>query len=133
MPEPHDLVRRLLDTEGIARVVPRLPPEVLHRVIDRCGLDDCVDLVALATPRQLERVFDLDLWRAPVPGADEALDAARFGQWIEVLLQSGPATAGDKLAGIDREVVVGGLMEHIRVFDAAVTESYTMLDGTEIE
>jgi hypothetical protein len=133
MDEPRDLVRRLLDTEGIARVVPRLPPEVLHRVIDRCGLDDCVDLVALATPRQLEGVFDLDLWRAPAPGADEALDATRFGQWVEVLLQSGAATAGDKLAGIDRDLVVGGLMEHVRVFDAAVTESYTMLDGTEIE
>jgi Family of unknown function (DUF6178) len=133
MTPPTELVKRLLDTEGIARVVPRLAPEVLHRVIERCGLDDCVELVALATPRQLDRVLDLDLWRAPVPGADESLDAARFGHWIEVLLQSGPAIAGDKLAGMDRGLVVGGLMEHVRVFDGAVTESYTMLHGEEIQ
>jgi hypothetical protein len=33
----------------------------------------------LATPRQLERVFDLDLWRVDQPGADEHFDAGRFG------------------------------------------------------
>ena len=58
------LLDRILDTPHLAQVVPRLQPELLHRVIQTCGLEDCGELVALATPEQLARIFDLDLWRA---------------------------------------------------------------------
>src|SRR5262249_53018060 len=78
----HDhrpLLERILDTPHLPQVVPRLKPELLHRLIERCGLEDCGELVALATPDQLSRVFDLDLWRAGQPGLDEQFDAERFG------------------------------------------------------
>src|SRR5262245_58393030 len=70
-PESRGLLERILETPHLAHVVPRLPPELLHRVIQTCGLEDCADLVALATPEQLVRVFDLDLWRSARPGLDE--------------------------------------------------------------
>src|SRR5215813_9775086 len=94
------VLTRILDTPHLAHVVPRLQPELLHRVIQRCGLEDCGDLVALATPHQLMRVFDLDLWRA-APGVDEQLDADRFGLWLEVLLEAGADVAAEKLIGLD--------------------------------
>ena len=126
------LVRRLLETPDIARAVPRLPAEVLHRVIERCGLDACADIVALTTPRQLERLLDMDLWRAPVPGADETLDAARFGEWLEVLLDLDPDVAVDRLAAMDLDLVVGGLANHIAVYDGGAVAAYIMLDGEEM-
>ena len=132
MADEQHFVTRLLNTPDIARVVPRLAPEVLYRVIERCGLEDCVDLVALATPRQLERVLDFDLWRAPVAGADEAFDAGRFGLWLEVLAQSGAAAAADQLAAMDVELVVDGLAAHVAVFDAAAVAPFTSLDGEQI-
>ena len=89
MPDPRRLLDRILDAPHLARVVPQLPPQVLHRVIQHCGLEDCGELVALLTPEQLARVFDLDLWRAAQPGMDEQFDADRFGVWIEVLVESG--------------------------------------------
>ena len=70
VPNGQGLLARILDTPHLAQVVPRLKPEVLHRVIQTCGLEDCGDLVAMATPRQLEAVFDLDLWRPPRPRPD---------------------------------------------------------------
>ena len=133
MQEPRQLVVRLLDTSDIERVVPRLPPEVLHRLIDRCGLETCAEVVALATPRQLQRLLDLDLWRAPVPGADERLDVARFGDWIEILLELGPATAADRLAAMDFDLVVGGVAAHVRVFDAGAVSAYVSLDGERMD
>src|SRR5712692_4499652 len=81
--DPRPLLDRILSTPRLAHVVPRLPPEVLHRVIQKCGLEDCGELVALATPSQLARVFDLDLWRTGQPGMDEQFDADRFGVWLE--------------------------------------------------
>jgi hypothetical protein len=131
MQEPRQLVVRLLDTPDIARVVPRLVPEVLHRLIERCGLEACADVVALATPRQLQRLLDIDLWRAAAPGGDETLDAARFGEWLEVLLELG-AGGGDRLAAMDFNLVVGGLAAHVRVFDGAAVSGYTTLDGEQV-
>ena len=42
-----------------------------------------------ATPEQLTSVLDLDLWRHAQPGRDEQFDADRFGEWLEVLVDTG--------------------------------------------
>src|SRR5262249_21297375 len=105
----------------------------LHRVIDRCGLEDCVELVALATPRQLERVLDTDLWRARTPGADETFDADRFGVWLDVLLQTGVQAPGDQPSAEGPRLIVDGLAAHVRVFDGGTVMSYEMLDGVEVK
>jgi len=130
-PAPKPLLARILDTPNLARAVPQLQPELLHRLIDQCGLEDCAELVALATPAQLSAVFDLDLWSSRQPGEEERFDADRFGVWLEVLLESGAPFAAGKLAAIDPGLVVTALAEHIRVFDAAaITPMFE--DGQEI-
>ena len=126
------LLDRLLDTPHLAQAIPRLPPELLHRVIQACGLEDSADVVALATPEQLAQVFDLDLWRAPTAGVDEELDPDRFGVWLEVLMQSGVAVAAQKLAGIDLDLVVTGLAQHLAVYDRGAVSPYTTTDGHDV-
>src|SRR6185295_4752458 len=113
------LLDRILETPHLAQVVPRLAPEMLHQVIQTCGLEDCSEIVALATSDQLARVFDLDLWRADLPGHDEQFDADRFGVWLEVLLEAGAAIAAQKLAAIDIDLVIAALAQHLRVYDRA--------------
>src|SRR5215813_1990951 len=83
------VLERILDTPHLEHVVPKLQPELLHRVIQSCGLEDCGELVMLTTPDQLTRIFDLDLWRPAQPGMDEQFDADRFGVWLEVLAELG--------------------------------------------
>ena len=128
-----NLLTRILETPNLAHVVPRLPPAILHRVVETCGLEDCGELVALATPEQLSAVFDLDLWRSDQPGADESFDAARFGLWLEVLAESGADFAAQKLAQIDASLVVAALAGHIAVFDPAVFSSPSSdVDGLDV-
>jgi hypothetical protein len=126
------LLDRLLDTPHLAQAIPRLQPELLHRVIQVCGLEDCADIVALATPEQLATVLDLDLWRARTAGFDEALDPDRFGMWLEVLMQSGAAVAAQKLAGLDLNLVVTCFAQHLAVYDRAAVSPYTTTDGHEM-
>ena len=126
------LLDRILDTPQLAQVVPRLPPELLHRVIERCGLEDCGELVALATPAQVARVLDLDLWRSPDAGLDEQFDADRFGVWIEVLVEQGADVAARTVAGLDADLVAAGLAQHVRIFHIATLDGYVTTDGTEI-
>ena len=127
------LLDRILGTPHLAQVVTRLQPELLHRVIQHCGLEDCAELVALVTPGQLARIFDLDLWRPSQPGLDEQFDAERFGVWIEVLLESGAAVAAEKLAAMDLDLVIAGLAQHALVFDLATVTPYVTTDGEEFE
>ncbi|HEY6330049.1 MAG TPA: DUF6178 family protein [Blastocatellia bacterium] len=127
------LLARILDTPGLEKVVPGLQPDLLHRVILNCGLEDCGELMALATSEQLERIFDLDLWRASQPGTDEQFDPDRFGLWIDVLVQAGVEVAAEKLAGMNVEVVVTGLARHVRVYDCAAITPYQTLDGEWID
>jgi hypothetical protein len=87
--------------------------------------------VALATPEQLARIFDLDLWGSAQPGLDEQFDADRFGVWLEVLVESGAPLAAQKLAEMDVDLVIGGLAQHARVFDRGVLTRYTTTDGKE--
>jgi hypothetical protein len=127
------LLDRILNTPSLEHVVPRLRPDLLHRVIQTCGLEDCGELVALATPEQLTRVFDLDLWRAAKAGLDEQFDADRFGVWLEVLAEFCAATAAQKLAGMDVDLVVTGLAQHMLVYDRAAVTPYKTLDGERME
>jgi hypothetical protein len=118
-PDSRPLLDRILDTPQLAHVVPHLQPDVLHRIIQTCGLEECGELVALATPGQLASIFDLDLWRADQPGLDEQFDADRFGLWLEVLVESDAAVAAQTIAEMDVDLVIAALAQHMRVFDPA--------------
>ena len=123
------MLERILETPQLAQAIARLQPELLHQVIERCGLEDCAELVMLRTPEPLTRILDLDLWRAASPGHGEPFDPSRFGVWLEVLMEAGARRAADKLAEIDADLVVAGLAAHVRVFDTAAVTPYTTLDG----
>jgi hypothetical protein len=126
------LLARLLTTPDLSQVVPHLPPDVLHRVIQVCGLEDSGEIVALLTPPQLSRILDVDVWRGRTPGADEQFDVDRFGVWLDVLVQSGTAVAAEKLTGLDIELVVAGFTRLVAVFDHGAVSSFTTLDGEQV-
>jgi hypothetical protein len=126
------LLNRLLKSADLPKIVPRLQPHVLHRAIQTWGLEDCADVVALATPNQLTHVLDSDIWRVRAHGADEELDPERFGLWISVLMQAGAEVAAEKLIGLDIELVIAGLTDHVRVFEDAAVSEYTTLDGLHV-
>lgn len=129
MAKTRPLLDRLLQTPDLATIVPRLQPEILHRVIQSCGLEDCAEFVALATPDQLTRILDADLWRTRTPGGGEAFDVDRFGTWIAVLMESGAAIAAETLLGLDIDLAIAGFARHAAVFDGAAISPYTTLDG----
>jgi hypothetical protein len=114
---PRRLLARLLDAPDLPQTIQRLAPEVLHGLVEVCGLEACTDIVAHATPAQLMRVFDLDLWRSEEPGKDESFDADRFVLWLEVLAETSVPLAAEKLAGFDFDFVTAALTRHFMVLD----------------
>lgn len=114
-----DQLARLVESPNLPALVPGLPPETVHLLIRRRGLDACADIVAAATPEQLIAVLDIDLWQPARAGQDAELDADRFGEWLELLEQAGDGEAARILASLERDVVIAGLSRHIKVFDPA--------------
>jgi hypothetical protein len=112
---PRTLLERILDQPDLLRAVQALPPASLLRLIDRVGLEDAGEVVALMTVDQLRRVFDEDLWRSGRPGEDERFDPARFTLWLEVMLEAGERFAADKLAELPEDLVELALQHHILV------------------
>jgi hypothetical protein len=104
------LLSRILDQPQLVKAVQALPPRALLGLIDHVGLEDAGEIVSMATVAQLERMFDEDLWRSAKPGEDERFDPARFGLWLEVMLEAGPAFAADRLAEMNEDLV--GLALH---------------------
>lgn len=120
---------RLLEAPFLARVVPHLPPETLHQLITHSGLEACGELVAAATPAQLNSLLDLDLWRHDRPGrSDERFDVERFGEWVEMLVDTDPSLAARTVAVLDKDVVVAGLSRYVRVFDPGIFEPIAQSD-----
>jgi hypothetical protein len=113
------LLERLLDTPNLPQVIRDLDPHILQRLVHVVGLEDCGEIVSLATPAQLMRVFDVDLWRSDRPGDAEGFDADRFGLWLEVLVESGASNAALKVAGLDVDFVTAAMVEHVVVIDQA--------------
>src|SRR5262245_11364345 len=116
---------RLLDTPFLARIVPHLAPETLHQLIQYRGLDACGELVTSATPAQLTSLLDLDLWRHARPGRpgiDVEFDVHRFGEWLEVLVDTGDSVAARTVAALDKHLVIVGLSRYLRVFDPGTFE-----------
>jgi hypothetical protein len=116
---------RFLDAPFLARLVPHLAPETLHQLIRYRGLDACGELVTSATPAQLNSLLDLDLWRHAQPGGpggDVEFDVDRFGEWLEVLVDTGDSVAARTVAALDKQLVIVGLSRYLRVFDPGTFE-----------
>ena len=128
----HQLAR-LLDTRFLERVVPHLAPETLHRLIQYRGLDACGELVTAATPAQLTSLLDLDLWRHAQPGRDEQFDVERFGEWLEVLVDSGDSVAARTVAAFDKQLTIVGLSRYVRVFDLGTFEPTASSDDEPLD
>jgi len=114
---PANALARLLDTPDLQSAVRRLAPDVLHQLIRTAGLDECGQVIALATPEQLMRVFDLDLWANSQPGCPEQFNAGRFGHWLEVLVDIGADAAADTLVGLGVDFVTAAMTRHVSVVE----------------
>ncbi|HVQ29767.1 MAG TPA: DUF6178 family protein [Vicinamibacteria bacterium] len=114
---PRHLLERLLDTPNLAQVVPSLEARVLTALVRHCGLEDCGEIVGLATAEQLVRVFDDDLWRGDEAGREDEFDAERFALWLEVLAESGVVAAAQKIVEMGLDFATAALSRHVLALD----------------
>jgi hypothetical protein len=116
-PPARRLLQRILEQPALVGAVQRLDARALAHVVERVGLEDSGELIALATTEQLRGVLDEDLWRSARPGGDETFDGARFSLWLQVLLEAGEAFAAQKLSELPEELLTLALQQQLFVLN----------------
>ena len=122
VPPSIALLLRILERPGLVAAVRELPGAVLGKLIDRIGLEDAGDLVALASTAQLERIFDDDLWRADRAGGDETFRPERFALWLRVMLEAGEKALLQRLCELPHDLVALAVHRLVLVLDMDVLE-----------
>jgi hypothetical protein len=122
VPPSTKLLLRILERPGLVAAVRELPGAVLGKLIERIGLEDAGELVALATTAQLERVFDDDLWRAARAGGDETFQPARFALWLRVMLEAGEDLLVQRLCELPQDLLALAVHRLVLVLDMDVLE-----------
>jgi hypothetical protein len=120
VPSSTNLLLRILERPALVAAVRELPGAVLGKLIERVGLEDAGELVALATTAQLERVFDDDLWRAGRAGGDETFRPERFALWLRVMLDAGDPLLVQRLCELPEELLALAVHRLVLVLDMDV-------------
>ncbi|MGC4094398.1 MAG: DUF6178 family protein [Polyangiaceae bacterium] len=118
------LLARLLDSPRLARYVAQASPVALLQLVDRVGLEDAGELVALCSTPQLVAMLDEDSWRGERAGEEERFEPRRFLVWLEVLLEAGDEFAAARVAALSFDFVTLALSKLLLVLnvDALVEE-----------
>jgi len=122
VPTSTNLLSRILERPGLVSAVRELPGAVLGALIERVGLEDAGELVALASREQLVRIFDEDLWRAERTGGDETFRPERFVSWLRVMLEAGDDAVVRRLCELPVDLVALAVQRLVLVLDTTIIE-----------
>lgn len=102
---PDDASSRLLqtlqDNPALPALLRNLQPAALARLVDRIGLNDAGEVMALAPTRKLLQALDEALWKSPQPGVAEEFDSGELVDWLESWIEIGDEFVADRLAAMN--------------------------------
>jgi hypothetical protein len=110
---PRRRLDAIVNAPDPLRLVRMLPVQDLFATIKEVGPGDCLEVVELLHPRQVQGFFDLDGWRK------DRIDPTTLGEWIEVLFAASLDRASTQLRGLDIELLSLLVKVHTRVYDIA--------------
>ena len=106
----------IISEPDAAQLVPTLPVQELYYAIKEVGLADAAELVALATPEQVQGFVDLDAWER------DRLEVTRVDAWLETLADAGYEKLGSVVDKLDAEVIALWLQQKTRIYDLSIEE-----------
>jgi hypothetical protein len=92
--------KQLLDDPMSRALVRAMPSEELHFLVRETGGNEARELIALASPGQVNEMLDLELWHK------EYFNEKNFKEWLETLLSISTRKAVSVLLDMDTEILV---------------------------
>ena len=113
----------IMNEPDVEKLVPTLPVQELYYAIKEVGLADAADLVALATPAQIQGFVDLDVWDR------DRFDVERLNAWIETLSEAGYEKLGQVIEALDPETVALWLQRQAVIHDLTMEQPPDEAEG----
>jgi hypothetical protein len=101
----------LYEARDLGEAVRALPGDELYYVLHEVGLAEGADLLARATPEQLQVALDFALWER------DRIAEAPLGEWLEAMSTAPIEAVGRWLAGLDSELVALMIRRRARIYD----------------
>ncbi len=102
--------RLILLAKDAEKIVQRLPEEEFYYTVKEIGEGDAIELLSLASSRQLLFLFDIETWRK------DRLKHRDFLRWLELILECGEEKAIELLRRMDEELLVTFLKRYMKVY-----------------
>ncbi len=115
----------LLSAKNGLAIVRALSSETLLYTLKEIGLNDTVELLAIASPEQVRDMLDLDCWRK------DRLDDARLMNWLMLLDESGSSKLAEWFLHTDIELLVLLIQRHFEVVRQADVEEDANFDRSQ--
>jgi hypothetical protein len=101
----------LYEARDLGEAVRALPGDELYYVLHEVGLTEGADLLARATPEQLQVALDFALWER------DRIAEAPLGEWLEAMSAAPVEAVGRWMAGLDSELVALMIRRRARIYD----------------
>jgi hypothetical protein len=115
-PRGYRRIDALLSADDAAAAIAALAPNEIFELVHEVGFEDSQDLIALATPAQIQGCFDLDGW------TKDQLEVAPLKPWISALVEAGFEKVGEVWGGLDSELRALILQRQVKVYDVTLEE-----------
>jgi hypothetical protein len=103
----QELIMLSQDSDAIVQA---LPPEEIYWTIKEVGADDCLPLISMCSPAQLEYILDLEGWR----GYD--CDGPNLLAWLGRIVESGDQQLENWLAAVEPDFLEFLLIKYSRIW-----------------
>ena len=106
----------LLSADDAKAAVAALAPNEVFELVHEVGFEDASDLIALATPEQIQGCFDLDAWNK------DAIEVQPLKPWLTALLETGFENFSTVWGKLDAELRALILQKQVKVYDVSLGE-----------
>jgi len=100
----YDLI---LNSGHAEELVPQLHPQEVYLTVNDLGADDSSELLALASPEQINLLLDLDCWD------NDRLSPVLSLHWLQLLLGTGEEKVSQLVVNIEPEILALFLKKHL--------------------
>jgi hypothetical protein len=100
------LIRSLDRHPGLPALMRDLPPHAAATLIQRVGVADATEIMAVMPTRSLLRALDESIWKQPAPGVSGQVDADQLVEWFEAWLAIGEPFLLERLAAMGDDYLV---------------------------